>query len=109
MDTDWTLKPQSIESTSTLVGYDVEAVDGRVGRVDEYTPDAGPSYLVVKSGWWIFGQRHTVPANAISGTSAYAKKVFLTLTKNEVRRTPVFRPVQNLREADAYNEPGRIR
>jgi len=109
MDTDWTLTPKPIESTTALVGYDVEAVDGHVGTVDQYTPDAGSSYLVIKSGWWIFGRRHTVPASVISGTSAYAKKVFLTMTRSEVRRAPIFRPVQNLRRADEYNETNPIR
>jgi hypothetical protein len=109
METDWTLKPQPIESTTSLVGFDVEAVDGHVGTVDQYTTDAGASHLVIKSGWWIFGRRHLVPASVISGTSSYAKKVFLTMTKHEVRRAPTFRPVQNLRRADEYNETNPLR
>jgi len=33
-----------------LAGYDVEAVDGSIGTVDEATSQAGENYLVVDTG-----------------------------------------------------------
>ena len=39
-----------------VVGYNVEAIDGGIGKVDDATYDAGSSYVVVDTGPWIFGK-----------------------------------------------------
>lgn len=36
-----------------VVGYNVEAIDGGIGKVDDATYDAGSSYVVVDTGPWI--------------------------------------------------------
>jgi hypothetical protein len=33
-----------------LVGFDVEATDGNIGKIDEATYDVGGSYVVVDTG-----------------------------------------------------------
>ena len=48
-----------------LVGYDVEATDGSIGKIDESTNDVGASYLVVDTGFWIFGKKRMIPAGVV--------------------------------------------
>jgi hypothetical protein len=44
-----------------IVGYDVEATDGSIGKVDKRSTEAGPNYLVVDTGFWIFGHKRLIP------------------------------------------------
>jgi hypothetical protein len=46
-----------------LVGFDVEATDGNIGKIDEATYDVGGSYVVVDTGPWIFGKKVMLPAD----------------------------------------------
>jgi hypothetical protein len=38
-----------------MVGFDAEATDGSIGKIDEATYDVGSSFVVVDTGPWIFG------------------------------------------------------
>ena len=48
-----------------LTGFDVEATDGHIGKVDEATYEAAASCLVVDTGFWIFGKKRPIPAAVI--------------------------------------------
>ena len=48
-----------------FVGYDVEATDGGIGKIDEASNEAGSAYLVVDTGFWIFGKKRMIPAGVI--------------------------------------------
>ena len=37
-----------------LVGFDIEATDGHIGKIDEASDDVGSRYVVVDTGPWIF-------------------------------------------------------
>jgi hypothetical protein len=73
-----------------LVGYDVEAADGRIGKIDESTHDAGASYLVVDTGFWIFGKKRMIPAGAVTLIDDEQRKVFVNLSKDEIKSAPDF-------------------
>jgi hypothetical protein len=45
----WAYREQSWGNTD-LAGYDVEAVDGSIGSIDEATAEIGSSYIVVDTG-----------------------------------------------------------
>jgi hypothetical protein len=49
-----------------LAGYGVEAADGHIGKIDEATYEVGASYLVVDTGFWIFGKKRMIPAGVIT-------------------------------------------
>jgi hypothetical protein len=51
---------------SDVVGFDVEATDGSIGKIDEATYDVGSSYVVVDTGPWIFGSKVMLPAGIIT-------------------------------------------
>jgi len=73
-----------------LVGFDVEATDGGIGKIDEATYDVGASYLVVDTGPWIFGRKVTLPAGTITRVATDDRKVFVGRTKDQVRDAPEF-------------------
>ena len=62
----WTYPATMVmEPNVDVSGYDVEATDGSIGKVDEATYDTGRSYLVVDTGPWIFGKKVMLPAGVV--------------------------------------------
>ncbi len=84
----WTFR--DVPPQSDLTGYSVEASDGGIGKVDEATHDAGSSWMVVDTGFWIFGKKRMIPAGAIRTVDVAKKVVYLDLTKDQVKDTPDF-------------------
>ncbi len=78
-----------IETTDLdLEGFDVEVNDGHIGKVDEWSAAAGDSYLVVDTGFWIFGKKRVVPARAVKQIDLDSRKVFVDMTKDQVKDAP---------------------
>jgi hypothetical protein len=73
-----------------LVGYDVEAVDGKIGKIDEASNEAGSAYLVVDTGFWIFGKKRVLPAGVIDRIDPNDRQIYVNLTKDQVRQAPDF-------------------
>lgn len=71
-----------------IEGFDVEATDGGIGRVDEATYDVGASYVVVDTGPWIFGRKVMVPASAIERIDLDKRTVWLELTRDQIKDSP---------------------
>ena len=73
-----------------LTGYEVEATDGSIGKVDESTSDVGESYVVVDTGVWIFGKKVLLPAGVIARVDRDEEKVWVDRTKDEIANAPEF-------------------
>ena len=73
-----------------LTGFDVEATDGSLGKVDEATYDVGESYIVVDTGLWIFGQKVLLPAGTVKGVDRQEEKVYVDRSKDEIKEAPEF-------------------
>lgn len=86
----WSYRDPNVSQTTNLVGYDVVATDGSIGKVDEATYDVGESYLVVDTGFWIFGKKRTLPAGVIDRIDHDSRKAHVNLTKDQVRQAPDF-------------------
>lgn len=71
-----------------VIGYDVHATDGSIGKIDESTLDAGRQYVVVDTGFWIFGKKRVVPGRAVRQIDLDGRKVFVDMTKDEVEAAP---------------------
>ena len=88
----WTFRTIGSEPTSGMpdvTGFDVEATDGHIGKIDEETNDLN-SGLVVDTGWWIFGKKRIIPAGMIDRIDRDDEKVHLKLTKDQVKDAPDF-------------------
>ena len=74
-----------------LTGFEVEATDGGIGKVDERTRDVqAHGFIVVDTGPWIFGKQVMLPAGAISAVDVDEGTVFLDRTKDEIKDSPEF-------------------
>jgi hypothetical protein len=71
-----------------LTGYEVEAEDGSIGKIDEATYDVGSSYLVVDTGPWIFGKQVMLPAGVIDRIDHDERQVYVAATKDEIKSAP---------------------
>ncbi len=83
-----------------VVGYEVAATDGSIGKIDEASNDAASSYLVVDTGFWIFGKKRLIPAGVIMRVDDEDRKVFVSMTKDQIKSAPDF-------DADDRDDRGR--
>ena len=88
-----------------LTGFDVEAADGSIGKVDEATQDVGESYLVVDTGIWIFGKKVLLPAGLVERVDRDEEKLWVDRTKGEIEQAPEF-DKGTYREADYRSSVG---
>jgi hypothetical protein len=80
-----------------FVGFDIEATDGGIGKIDEATYDVGGSYVIVDTGPWIFGKKVMLPAGVIKRVDLDAQTVYVDRTKDEIKSSPEF-------DTDMYRE-----
>jgi hypothetical protein len=80
----------SIDPTVDLSGYEVEATDGSIGKVDEATYETGRSFLVVDTGPWIFGKKVMLPAGVIRSIDTTDERVFVNRTKDQIKDSPEY-------------------
>ena len=73
-----------------LTGFEIEATDGGIGKIDEATYDVGSSYVVVDTGPWIFGKKVMLPAGVIQSVDSDDEKIFVNRTKDEIKNAPEF-------------------
>lgn len=97
----WTYRPSVWQEGHDVIGYDVEATDGEIGKIDESTLDADQQHLVVDTGFWIFGKRRLVPARAVARIDYDAERVHLDLTKDQIKEAPDFDDTVAGSDADA--------
>jgi uncharacterized protein YrrD len=73
-----------------LKGYDVAATDDdSVGKVEEVvTHDDDRTYLVVDTGFWIFGKKRMIPVGAVASIDADKRRVQVSLSKDEIKKAP---------------------
>jgi hypothetical protein len=77
-------------SGSDLTGFEVEAIDGGIGKVDEATYEAGSSYVVIDTGPWIFGKKVMLPAGIVDNVDLDEQKIYVNRTKDEIKNAPEF-------------------
>jgi hypothetical protein len=72
-----------------VTGYAVETDDGKIGDVDEasFGPEAR-GFLVVDTGFWIFGKKRLIPAGIVSGVDHDRRVITLACTKDDVKGAP---------------------
>ena len=84
----WEYRGTITADVTSIDGFDVEATDGSIGHVDEATYEAASSYVVVDTGPWIFGRKVVVPGGAIDRIDLDARKVFVALSKGQIKASP---------------------
>ncbi|CCH18134.1 PRC-barrel domain-containing protein [Micromonospora lupini] len=75
-----------------LVGYHVQASDGRIGTIDEASDDADAGHLVVDTGPWILGQKVLLPAGTVERVDHLDRVVHVDRTRQEIKDAPSYDP-----------------
>lgn len=75
-----------------LVGYRVEAADGRIGTIDEASDDAGARWLVVDTGPWVFGRKVLLPVGTVVRVDHLDRTVHVDRTREQVKDAPAYDP-----------------
>ncbi len=87
-DTVWSYRDSEWSQDRDLVGYEVEADGGKIGTVDEASHEASAQWLVVDTGFWIFGKKRVIPAGTVVGMDHEARRIVVSMTKDQVKAAP---------------------
>ena len=80
-----------LRSTKELFGYDILALDGNIGKVDDIffqDSDWRVRYLVVDTGPWILGRKVLIVPSALGEPSWASKELSVQLTRDQVKNSP---------------------
>jgi hypothetical protein len=87
----WQYRPEvgdlDLESTD-LTGFEVEALDGGIGKIDAATRDVARSEIVIDTGPWIFGKKVILPAGVVDRIDTTEERVFVGRTKEQIKAAP---------------------
>ena len=78
-----------------LVGYDVQALDGEIGKIDAASQEIGTRYLVVDTGPWIFGKKVMLPAGLVERVDVPNRRVYVGRTRDVIKKAPEFNQVRH--------------
>ncbi|HEY3071246.1 MAG TPA: hypothetical protein VGJ46_00380 [Candidatus Limnocylindrales bacterium] len=93
----WVFRDQAWSGID-LTGFDVESTDGKIGSVSDASREVSSSFIVVDTGPWIFGHKALLPAGTISSVDTLDRKVFVNLTKDQIKNAPEFDESKKLDE-----------
>ena len=89
----WKYRDPSLATSLTqqdITGYDVEAIDGGIGKIDDKTLETDTGHIVVDTGPWIFGKKVMLPVGVIKTVDHVNEQVFVNRTKDEIKNAPEF-------------------
>jgi hypothetical protein len=66
-----------------VIGFSVEALDGKIGKIDEASNEVGAAWIVVDTGPWIFGKNVMLPAGVIVNLDLDDETVLVNRTPPE--------------------------
>ena len=106
----WAYRDETYSPERDLTGYDIEAADGHIGKIDETSNEGGQEHLVVDTGVWIFGKKRVIPAGVITRINDDARVVYVTMTRDQIKAAPDWSSTWNADEQSrsgfsTYYEP----
>ena len=88
----WTYREADAVEDVDLTGFEVDATDGPVGKIEDAAYELGSSWLVVDTGPWIFGKKVLLPAGTVESIDPEARKVRVDRTREEIKSAPEHDP-----------------
>ncbi len=89
-------------ATKDVTGFDVEAADGSIGKIDEANNETSSAYVVVDTGFWIFGKKRLIPAGVVKRVDDEDRKVYVAMTKDEIKDAPDYDPDLHGKDRNKY-------
>ena len=107
MSTVYSYRSNVLKHSADLTGFEVEAADGSIGKIDEASNETSASCFVVDTGFWIFGKKRLIPAGVVERVDPDDHKVYVRMTKDEIKSAPDYDPDRSQSDRDRYrNEVG---
>ncbi|MFI6095832.1 PRC-barrel domain containing protein [Lentzea sp. NPDC051213] len=117
-DPSWATGPEHDEAElarrpdTGLIGYEVEATDGGIGKIDDDNAKVPHDCLMVDTGPWIFGHKVVLPVGTVQRVDHAERKVYVDRTKEQIKNAPEYNPDDHddyrARANDYYNESYRL-
>lgn len=86
----WMNRAEGWSDNRGVVGYNVHATDGDIGKIDETTTQADRNHIVVDTGFWIFDKKRLIPAGAVIRVDHGDETVHVNMTKDQIKDAPDF-------------------
>lgn len=94
----WSFRDQAV-ARMDLTGFELEALDGRLGKVAQSFETTGGGYLVVDSGAAMpLGRQLLVPSGLVDRVDVDSRRVRVNAGREQIRNAPEFDPGQGLDE-----------
>jgi hypothetical protein len=80
-----------LRSAAELRSYHVHADDGDLGHIDDYAIDDHDwqiRSLILDTGYWLPGRKVPIPLTAVRHINWEDSRVYVNLTRDEIRSTP---------------------
>jgi hypothetical protein len=96
--------------SADVTGYEVEALDGHIGKVDEANNETASSLLIVD---WVFGKMRMIPAGVVERIDDTNQRVHVAMSKDQIKNAPDYDPdryrdnVYRRQVGDYYRPYGR--
>jgi hypothetical protein len=91
------------QTMADLAGFEVVTDDDqKIGKVDEASDDSGSSWIVVDTGFWIFGKKRMIPAGAIRSVDLNERRLQVALSKAELKDAPDYDKAREFQ--DSYRQ-----
>jgi len=108
----WKYRESTWTLDSDLLGYDVEATDGRIGTIGHVANGEAGAYVVVATCSSIPDRERLIPAGAVASLDHDHRLVRVALTQDQVRGAPDYHPDQwsdevRTKHAEYYDEHSR--
>ncbi len=84
----WSYRDSEWSEDNDLVGYEVEAAGGSIGKIDQASTEASQQWLVVDTGFWIFGKKRVIPAGVVVGIDHDSRRVIISMSQDQVKAAP---------------------
>ncbi|WP_042409003.1 hypothetical protein [Streptacidiphilus carbonis] len=92
----WGFDPAHYTVGTDLTGYQVEATDGSIGKVDEATYDVGSACVVVNCKPWLIGKHVLLPAGLITGIDQEHETIHVGRSKDQIKGAPEYRRTEDV-------------
>lgn len=108
----------SLRSAREVTGYEVAALDGEIGRIDDFVIDDANwtiRYLIAETGRWLSSRKVLLDPGWTSAIDWLNERLTVELDRETVRRAPPFDPAEPINRAyeeqfyDYYGRPAYFR
>ena len=104
MSTVYSYRSNVLKHSADLTGFEVEAADGSIGKIDEASNETSASCFVVDTGFWIFGKKRLIPAGVVQDIDPTERKVYVSMTKDQIKSAPDYDPDLYHRDEGKYRD-----